>query len=376
MIDRKELLKEQLLRETIRKLIKKTRRERQKQNSLEEVTLRKVIRKTLLVEKTPVGDSPHQKTGINKLRQTLKVVVPTVRDDYLTLTTDKAQRDSYIAHLVNGIDNILAPAELNIDAPESSENNSVFKEMDTDRSSAGTLMNEMDEDINIDIGEEDQEEPLDLGIDILPGSEEAEESEEDIDDDESALTKGMEGQEHDETGRNAALSTFKQIQGTVVDDFSTLANDEDRELYHDYMKTNILLWRDKFEETLSTNLPDPTTPEYEKEKQNLETSPEEDSGGIMAEDLQRALKAVTDGDFSELTSAEFNALKASDRELYLLKYKIKELNDDFSKLNNEDRALFLYYLKKNILLLSDKFEEDLEDSGGIMAEQHINVIDL
>ena len=64
--------------------------------------------------------------------------------------------------------------------------------------------------------------------------------------------------EHDETGRNAALATFKQVQGNIVDDFEQLAADEDRELYHDYLKTNILLWRDKFEDAFLTtclNLP-------------------------------------------------------------------------------------------------------------------------
>ena len=70
--------------------------------------------------------------------------------------------------------------------------------------------------------------------------------------------------ENDETGRNLAIATFKQVQNTIVDDFENLANDEDRELYHDYLKTNLLLWRDKFEDALSTNLPEPTTPEYEK----------------------------------------------------------------------------------------------------------------
>ena len=66
-----------------------------------------------------------------------------------------------------------------------------------------------------------------------------------------------------------ALNTLKQVQGTIVDDFSKLFNNEDRELYHDYIKTNILLWRDKFEDSIAKKLPDPTTPEYEKEKKHL-----------------------------------------------------------------------------------------------------------
>jgi len=102
-----------------------------------------------------------------------------------------------------------------------------------------------------------------------------EEEEVEVDDDEELVSRGMDGNEHDETGRNVALGTFRQIQGTIVDDFGELANDEDRELYHDYLKTNILLWRDKFEEVLSTNLPEPTTPEYEQEK----AGGEEDLGG-------------------------------------------------------------------------------------------------
>ena len=248
MKDRNELIEEQVLRENIRRIVKTVKNKRTEQEKLEEQTLRKVIRK-LLVEKTPVADeTPHEKTGINVLRKTLKKVIPQIRDDYMSLTTDVAQRKSYIAHLINGIDNLLAPVETNIDAPEP----------------AGDI--DLEEEIEIDV-EDEQDELIDFGMDILPGEEEEEPQEEEpeVDDDEATLTRGMEDGEHDATGRNVALSTFKQVQGTIVDDFGELANDEDRELYHDYLKTNILLWRDKFEDNLSTNLPEPTTPEYEKE---------------------------------------------------------------------------------------------------------------
>jgi hypothetical protein len=245
MIDRKQLIEEQLLRENIRKAIKKVRYNKKEDKKLEEAYLRKVIR-SLLLEKTPVADdTPHEKTGINVLRRTLKKVIPQIKDDYLSLTTDVAQRASYIAHLVNGIDNLLAPIETNIEAPE------------------GAAGSDLEEDIEIDV---EDDKFIDIG-DMGVGGEEEEEPEEiEIDDDEATLTRGIEGDEHDETGRNVALGTFKQIQGAIVDDFGELANDEDRELYHDYLKTNILLWRDKFEDVLSAKLPEPTTPEYEKEK--------------------------------------------------------------------------------------------------------------
>ena len=247
MIDRKDVIEEQRLRKVVRKLIEKVKTQRVETEKLEEAKLRNVIRKAIISEKTAVNDEiPHEKTGINKLRQTLKKIIPQIRDAYLSLTTDPEQRKSYIAHLINGIDNLLAPIETNIDAPKPA------------------LTEEMDEDIEIDVGDE-KEEPLDLGMDILPTPEEEEEEAIEIDDDEELLTRGLDA-ENDATGRNAALDTFKQIQGTIVNDFGTLANDEDRELYHDYLKTNILLWKDNFEEFLTSNLPEPTTPEYEKEK--------------------------------------------------------------------------------------------------------------
>lgn len=249
MKDRIELIEEQLLRENIRKIIKTSRKKRIETEALEESTLRSVIR-GIIQEKIAINDEvPHEKTGINKLRRTLKKVVPQIRDDYLTLTTDPAQRKSYIAHLVNGVDNLLAPIETNIDAPDSPKNNASLEE-------------DMDEQIDIEVGGDDDQ-FIDIGDDILP-SEEEEEIE--IDDEEELVTRGLDSKENDETGRNEAIATFKQIQGTIVDDFGTLANDEDRELYHDYLKTNILLWKDRFEEVLSTNQPEPTTPEYEKEK--------------------------------------------------------------------------------------------------------------
>ena len=246
MIDRKEMLEEILLRENIRKVIKKVKHKRVLREQEEEATLRKVIR-GMLLEKTPVADeTPHEKTGINVLRRTLKKVIPQIKDDYMSLTTDEAQRTSYIAHLVNGVDNLLAPIETNMDAPEPSPHA------------------DLEEDIGVEVGGAEDDKFIDIG-DMGIGPEEPEEEMPDIDDDEATMTRGMDGSDHDETGRNVALGTFKQIQGTIVDDFGELANDEDRELYHDYLKTNILLWRDKFEDSLASNLPEPTTPEYERE---------------------------------------------------------------------------------------------------------------
>ena len=248
MINRDDLIVEQALRDVVRKAIKKITKENKKRQLNEEKELRSVIRKAILLEKTPVGktdESPHEKTGINMLRRTLKKVVPQIRDDYMTLTTDPDQRKSYIAHLINGIDNLLAPIEANAQAPESADNV------------------DLEEEIEVDVGDETEDFVDFEGSDSVLPSDEEEEEEVAVDDDTDVVTKGM-ADDNDETGRNLAIATFKQVQNTIVDDFENLANNEDRELYHDYLKTNLLLWRDKFEDALSTNLPEPTTPEYEK----------------------------------------------------------------------------------------------------------------
>jgi len=272
MIDRKELIEEQVLRENIRKAIKIVRSNRKALVEQEEEGLRVLIRKMLKEEKTPVADdSPHEKTGINYLRTTLKKIIPSIKDAYMSLTTDEEQRKSYIAHLINGIDNLLAPIEVNASAPEAA---------------AGGALGESDleEDVEVSIGgEEDPEEFIDIGDVGLPGEEE-EEEEEPEDEDMTTMTAGMNGDEHDETGRNAALATFKQVQGNIVDDFEQLAADEDRELYHDYLKTNILLWRDKFEDSLAQGMSEPTTPEYEAEAGAAEEGGELDAG--MAGELE------------------------------------------------------------------------------------------
>ena len=252
MIDRKELIEEQVLRENIRKAIKIVRENKKALETQEEDSLRGIIRKMINEGKTPVADdAPHEKTGINYLRTTLKKIIPSIKDAYMSLTTDEEQRKSYIAHLINGMDNLLAPLEVNAAAavPDGALGES-----------------DLEEEVEVSIGN-DEDEFIDIGDIGLEDEEEVEE-EEPEDEDLTTMTTGMDDDEHDETGRNAALATFKQVQGNIIDDFEQLAADEDRELYHDYLKTNILLWRDKFEDALSPNMPEPTTPEYEAEVGN------------------------------------------------------------------------------------------------------------
>ena len=59
-----------------------------------------------------------------------------------------------------------------------------------------------------------------------------------------------------------------------------LSDQKDQELYYDYLLTNLMLYFDKFEDDLATELPQITTPEYEEAKEDEpaeeEPTPEED----------------------------------------------------------------------------------------------------
>jgi hypothetical protein len=70
----------------------------------------------------------------------------------------------------------------------------------------------------------------------------------------------------DTTGRNVALDVFKRVETAIVDAYDLLDNDEDEEVFYDYLLTNLKLYMDKFEDDLKGSIDEPTTPEYEQEK--------------------------------------------------------------------------------------------------------------
>jgi hypothetical protein len=250
MIDRKELLEEKLLRDNIRNMLKVALKKRSNNNLAEEQKLREAVR-AILLEKTAVPDKvPHRSTAINVLEDLLKKIIPVIETDYKSLTTDATQRDSFRAHLVNGIENSLAPSEVNMAAPGDAP--------DLMESVIELFLNE--QDINVDLGSPDQEKFIDVGRD-------QDQPEEVPPDEEDGFATGLEDTDLDRTGRNMAYSSFKKFEKAIVDAYDILDNDEDRGTFEDYLKTNVLLYLDKFEDELAAagSLPEPTTPEYEQE---------------------------------------------------------------------------------------------------------------
>jgi len=249
-IDRKELLKEmkeeKLLRQQIRKIIGivKERKFKTSQKSLqEEKYLRTVIRK-LLTEATPDQDpAPSKSTGINVLEDLLKKIIPVLEADYKLLTTDIEQRKSFRAHIINAVKNTLAPIRAT-DAGEAGVPESPEAEME-----------DLFEEVDIDIEDEDK------FIDIEDDKEEPEEEE--ISPQEE-FGVGAEG--NDLTGRNMAYQSYKKIESNIIDSYDLIANEEDKQLFYDYLVTNLKLYFDKFEDELTATMVEPTTPEYEEAK--------------------------------------------------------------------------------------------------------------
>ena len=240
-IDRQKLIAEELLREHIRSRILYT----SAQKSLNENKIRQTVRRLIEVETGTEESSGY--TGINVLADLLEKIIPIIQDDYKMLTTSPEQRESFRNHIIHAIKNSLRPIDSSEDAEKSTKSlpeNYLF-DLDVER---------LSEKVRIDMSPE--------------GSDAADEvAGEFIDIDAPEEDDGFESlDDQNETGRNFAAITFKQIEKQLVDAYDMLADEEDQTLFYDYLITNMLLYFDKFEDEITTSLPDTTTPEYEEAK--------------------------------------------------------------------------------------------------------------
>ena len=255
-----ELMKneEKVLRSHIRKAIKVVQKKKQEKVLSEENKLRQIVRdlakqskeedlyenklrhlvRNILKEAAVPDETPHESTAINSLRDLIKVIVPIIQDDFNDLTTNKEQRDSFRAHIIVGIKNLLAPQRAEAGIADLAEE-----------------INE--EEINLDVEEET---PMDEPLVDFDEKEQKSKEETELE------TFGLEGK--DFTGRNFAFKTFKKIENQIVSMYADFGDPEDKEKFYDYLITNLKLYFDEFEDNLAmTPTPEPTTPEYEKEKE-------------------------------------------------------------------------------------------------------------
>ncbi|HIO05239.1 MAG TPA: hypothetical protein EYN08_06450 [Gammaproteobacteria bacterium] len=250
-IDRIDFLQELKLRELIREGIKISsirKKEILLKEQEEEVQLRNII-KDLIVEATATDDNdpaPHSSTGINVLSDLLKKILPVIEMDFKKLTSDKGQRDSYRAHIVKAIEKTLAPSKVLAKAGD----------MDVDAIQEQETLDISVDDNPSNLTSHEKDAFIDINGDLEPEEPEEEDPRKQF---------GIEGAE--ETGRNVAFDTFKKVSTNIVDSYDVLGSEEDKDMFYDYLITNMKLYFDKFETDLST-VEEPTTDEYEAEVSN------------------------------------------------------------------------------------------------------------
>jgi len=250
-IDRNELIrevrKEMKLRKFISESLEKIFASNMKETTsqlLEERELRSVL--VGVIAEAGAEVVPHRSTGINVLEDLLKKIIPIIEQDYKKLTSSPEQRDAFKSHVVNAIQNSLAPMRAAEEAGE--------PVMDLDEDIDVELV--ADADLDAASIEPDEDKFIDIDSDGVP---------DEVDSDIDAPQTG------DMTGRNFAENTFNKIEKQIGEAYVLLGDLEDKDIFYDYLITNIKLYFDKFEDELSRVLPEPTTPEYEKEKDELES---------------------------------------------------------------------------------------------------------
>ena len=256
-IDRQQFLDELKLREQIRRaiaIIGERKQTKQTQMLSEEKRLRKVIRR-LLKEEEGQGD---ESTGISYLRRDLKKTIPELEGGYKALRSKKEQRDSYRAHIISALKDIILRGNTNFNAK--SDGDPIADGVDAPMDAG------INEEIDVNFGDAesfpDPEKKLDIGREK---PEEIQTMEDESTEDKELTDFSIEGE--DKTGAAAALTSMKQIEKVVINTYSTLYDPTDRELYADYLITNTQLYFDEFEKELQTIIPEPENPEYDKRKE-------------------------------------------------------------------------------------------------------------
>ncbi|MEK6880833.1 MAG: hypothetical protein AABY22_14535, partial [Nanoarchaeota archaeon] len=217
-IDRKEFIKEILLRKKIQSMIKNIF-ESNKTN-----ILRQYVRKLISEEaKSEVVDTVHASTGINVLEDLLKKIIPSLEQDYKILTSSESQRKSFRAHILNAVNKTLTTADINQNAGVESDS---IKESMKETINVSTTTDQNDKFIYIDDKEEKEVDTF-----SIPGE--------------------------DETGRNLSQSSYEKIEKNILDSYSVLSDNEDKKLFYDYLSVNLRLYFDKFEDELQTSIQEP-----------------------------------------------------------------------------------------------------------------------
>tara|TARA_A100001515_G_scaffold54221_1_gene42881 strand:- start:447 stop:1388 length:942 start_codon:yes stop_codon:yes gene_type:complete len=293
-----EKLQEQKLRAFIRAGIikkKKERLEEQFKQALNKNKLRSIIKNILLTEATDVNtDTPNRSTGINVLATTLKLVIPIIKQGYEQLTSSPDQRRSFRAHVIQNAINTLVRVDLTTGSEEETragdeEREEVVMpdnpEVAADEIEVEEPVEELEEqDIDIEVGADDEEKFIDIEGDDEEEEPEPEDAEE--------VAKAVSGEKEfvqlgglDDTGMEMAQRTFPKVQKQIADGYAMLSLKKDKEDYADFLVANLKMYFDQFDQEENVELPEPTSPEYERAKANTARFAAGEPGATLEEGL-------------------------------------------------------------------------------------------
>tara|TARA_A100000172_G_scaffold73042_1_gene54449 strand:- start:272 stop:1240 length:969 start_codon:yes stop_codon:yes gene_type:complete len=302
-----EKLQEQKLRAFIKAGIikkKKERLEEQIKQALYINKLRSIVKNILLREATDVNtDTPNRSTGINVLATTLKLVIPIIKQGYEQLTSSPEQRKSFRAHVIQNAINTLVRVDLTTGSEEErragdEEREEVTMPENPEVEAAeieepiGDLEEPVDEleeqdEIDVTVGGDDEDKFIDIEADEEPDEEEEPEPEGATD-----VAKAVTGEKEfvqlgglDDTGMEMAQRTFPKVQKQIADGYAMLSLKKDKEDYADFLVANLKMYFDQFDQEENVELPEPTSPEYEKAKANTARFAAGEAGATLEEGI-------------------------------------------------------------------------------------------
>lgn len=246
MINRQQFMEELQLRKMIRKALV-LREEKKKAAVQQEQLLRKELRKII---KEAKQDFNYGNTGLNKLGAFLQVKKPLISSEYKQLQTDKAQRDAFKARLLQS-------------------SKELFDELEAKLQAGRSTNPELEEEINVSI-----DEPVDNKL--LPGL---------FDPEQEKKPKKKDTEQEfkvEPTGEREASEFFENYVGELTDIYTGLDNPTDRQMFRDYYMSNIAAIMDQAEaEVGNIAKPVDTTPPEGAQQTASEPTPDQKGSPVV-----------------------------------------------------------------------------------------------
>ena len=217
--------------------------------------LRDIIFEASLNEAEDPTADLHDNTGMNTLKELFanSNILAMLRQPYQSLQTDPNQRKSFRAHIINWVQDTLAPVKAN--------------------DAAGRGQEDLQEEMGIDIQGVDADKFIDAddGSPVAPDPEE----------DNLSTMNPIEGE--DSTGRNKAKDVYPKIEKSIVTYYAILDNPEDQEMFYDYLIANLKMYFDKWENEITKGIEEPTNDAYDQASAQAPAAPEGDPFAQAAE---------------------------------------------------------------------------------------------